>query len=287
MTDDGKTHPGDTIAKLCSDIREGLEKKNSPLMVAIAGGSCTGKSTISRAIMAEFGNLASIVHLDDFQLGEDFQFKDSPYRWDDPRNFDPDFALSSIVELSKGAAVEIPKFDLVLNKRVGNQKILPTPIVILDGLYPLMEQFLPFMDIRVYVEAQYYARFFRRIFRFTNEVDKELGSVPVKHMLTSVHRAHHRYVVGQRTVANYILSNPYSFNLETAQKYKLSEARDGHRLIRIAGLVQLPDNTEFIVGLDNHDHLTSVVTWAGKEVFRASIDESIARLISQVDWYSW
>ena len=255
-------------------------------IVALTGGSCCGKSFYSKKISDSFGSdNITILHQDDFQLGDDFPEKNNTaYRWDDPRNFDPDYAAKTIANLSDGSTTKCPVFDLTLNKRVGEVEVSPNKYIIFDGIYVLHEQFLPYIQSSIYFEVPFYARFLRRIFRFTNEVDLNKGDVPVRHMIRRVFQAHEKFVAPQRELADIVVTLSYSFEKETAVKYTFRETSPVLKENNAQFVKDLPDDITILAGFSGSDTPHVEILWKDARIFSTQTDGEVIDKIGDIDW---
>ncbi|MGI0135249.1 MAG: hypothetical protein ACREBW_09870 [Candidatus Micrarchaeaceae archaeon] len=102
--------------KALQEIQERLNVHDSqrPFCIMVAGGSSTGKSsTVLPELIAALGDKAVLVEQDWYQLGQNFAEKDtSPYRWDDPRNFQISQLAAGLRQLQQGHTISAPLFDV-------------------------------------------------------------------------------------------------------------------------------------------------------------------------------
>ncbi len=195
----------DTIYQSLQSLRE------FPKVISVAGGSCTGKSSyVVNYLKEKLTGQYTVISQDDFQLGDDFKHKDtSPWKWDDPRQFSLEECKKALLSLKAGNTVTISPFSLKSNRRVGNKTIKPSKYIIFDGLYSLQDGIDTLADVSIYVESPFYARFLRRIFRYTFETNTGPVEIPVSLMINSIYRAHSTFVTQQKSVAKYIVTVPY------------------------------------------------------------------------------
>lgn len=198
-------------SELRNVIANQVLSKKQPCVVGIAGGSASGKTTIARYLSEQLDN-AALFSQDLFQLGSDFhKRKTSPYKWDDPENFALPECATALATLKKGAAVQVPAFDVVANQRIGTVKIKPAECIIWEGIYALGDgQLRNQVDISVFVDVPYVVRLLRRIARFFNvraiaQIDDL--SIPARQMLTFVWSAERDFVQRQQHFADYCVSS--------------------------------------------------------------------------------
>jgi uridine kinase len=261
-------------------------KSTYPHIVAIAGGSGSGKTTLTRDLVENLrGNEVAVLAQDDFQLGWDFENQEtSKYRWDDPENYAPEELEQALRQLRAGQSVEVPCFDLALNKRNGSKTIHPSRLIIFEGLHTLSPRFRELIDSSIYVSAPLHARFLRRIFRFMKDVDPAKGAVTVRHMANFVVDAHLQFVAPQRGLAELIVELPYNFESETVKKFCLDSSPSIARTERETQSVNLPNGVR-ISNYESSNGVSSlVIEWSERVVFSCEVDTTIARRVISFDW---
>src|SRR4051794_21998805 len=160
-----------------------------PVTIGVAGGSGSGKTTVSNAILDGVGehHIAYLPH--------DAYYKDLP---DIPRadgdvvNFDhPDSLESALMvehvrQLQQRLAVNIPMYDFSTYRRLDRtQRIEPQPIILIEGILIFSEPALrDLFDIRIFVDADADIRFIRRLQRDVAERGRSVESVIGQYMST-------------------------------------------------------------------------------------------------------
>lgn len=182
---------------------------NGSRVLAVAGGSASGKTTIAQEL-AQYLPSARVFSQDLFQLGKDFNDrKTSPYKWDDPKNFDLASCAVALATLKRGEAVSAPYFDVVANERVGMVTIEPARWVIWEGVYAFYtEELRRQIDIAIFVDVPYVIRLLRRIKRFF--MSRDIAAIddistPARQMLTFVWAAEKTFVSVQREMATFCI----------------------------------------------------------------------------------
>ncbi len=160
-----------------------------PLLIGIAGGSASGKTTIAQCLKEEFEQTRSVVI-----IREDDYYKDQSQKtmaervktnYDHPFAFDHALMIEQIDALLAGQAIEKPVYDFVQHTRSTVTEVIePCDVVVLEGLFVLEEPELrKRLNIKVYVDTDADIRFIRRLLRDVEERGRTLQSV-----VTSVHR---------------------------------------------------------------------------------------------------
>ena len=180
-----------------------------PLILGVAGGSGSGKTTVvSQIIRAMEPVPVSLLHHDSY-------YRDHPDLSDQERarlNYDhPDVLETPLLadhlrELLAGQAVEEPVYDFTTHSRTDEtRRIEPNPVVIVDGILILAEPELrELMDIRVFVETDSDLRFIRRLLRDTQERGRSVDSV-IRQYQATVRPMHLEFVEPSRRHADVIV----------------------------------------------------------------------------------
>ena len=180
-----------------------------PLILGVAGGSGSGKTTVvSQIIRAMEPVPVSLLHHDSY-------YRDHPDLSDQERarlNYDhPDVLETPLLadhlrELLAGQAVEEPVYDFTTHSRTDEtRRIEPNPVVIVDGILILAEPELrELMDIRVFVETDSDLRFIRRLLRDTQERGRSVDSV-IRQYQETVRPMHLEFVEPSRRHADVIV----------------------------------------------------------------------------------
>lgn len=152
------------------------------VIIGIAGGSGSGKTTVQRAIMERFGprRIALLDHdayyrdLSHLPLEERVRFN-----FDHPDALETDLMVQHVDALLAGQPIAKPTYDFAAHSRLpGTETIEPRPVIILDGILVLAEPALrERMDIKIYVDAADDVRLMRRIERDIHERGRTLTSV--------------------------------------------------------------------------------------------------------------
>ena len=178
------------------------------LIIGIAGGSGSGKSTISQAIKNMFGDNITIINHDNYykrQVGRTYDER-AKVNYDCPDAFDTDLMAEHIQALKRGETILCPVYDYTIHNRSDETiEIKPTSVLIIDGILILAEESLrSLMDIKIFVDTPDDIRILRRIRRDVNERARSLDSV-IDQYLTTVRPMHELYVGPSRKYADIIV----------------------------------------------------------------------------------
>lgn len=158
-----------------------------PLIIGIAGGAGSGKSTISEKLKSINGeNKVQIIEQNSFV--KDFSSMNFDERkklnFEHPDSFDFDYLVRILKDLALGNDVSIPSFDFVTLERTDNfQTITPKDIIIVEGSLILYEKKLSdLFDIKVFIDTDSDIRLIRRIIRDTKEKSMPLEKIILEYI---------------------------------------------------------------------------------------------------------
>ena len=179
------------------------------LIIGIAGGSASGKSTFTQRLKKRFGKDVVILHHDNYY--RDQTEMDSEERkkinYDHPDSLDTDLLLSHLADLREGKAISCPVYDFTLNNRSGQTlRIEPAAIIILEGILVLSDPALrEMMDLKIYVDADADDRLARRILRDVKERKRDLEGI-IRQYQNTVKPMHSLYVEPAKQEADIVLN---------------------------------------------------------------------------------
>jgi len=167
------------------------------IVIGIAGGTGSGKSTMIQKIKDEFHDEIAI-------LSHDFYYKrhdDMSYEercglnYDHPNAFDTDLMIEHIRQLKAWTVVERPVYDFSIHNRVDETvAVHPAKVVVVEGILIFENQELrDLCDIKVFIDTDADVRILRRILRDVRERGRTLDSV-VSQYLTTVKPMHEQFV---------------------------------------------------------------------------------------------
>ncbi|GMQ81843.1 MAG: uridine kinase [Rhodothermia bacterium] len=180
-----------------------------PVVIGIAGGSGSGKSTVLSTLVDELGS--DIVGV----LDHDAYYRDlnhialeerAFFNFDHPDTLETDLLLDHLDELKMGRSIEKPVYDFTNHTRTDETtEITPLPIIIVEGLLVLSEpRLVDRMDIKVFVDADSDIRLSRRIKRDTLERGRSLESILEQYERT-VRPMHLKFVEPSKREADIII----------------------------------------------------------------------------------
>lgn len=179
------------------------------ILIGIAGGTGSGKTTLADKLVDSFGSQeVTVIRQDNYyKRHDDMDFEQrTRLNYDHPDAFDMDLFYEHIVLLKQGKPVEIPVYDYTIHNR-SEETILvnPTPVIVLEGFMLFVEKRLcDLMDIKVFVDTDADVRILRRIVRDVKERGRSLESV-ISQYLTTVKPMHEQFVEPSKRHADIIV----------------------------------------------------------------------------------
>lgn len=178
------------------------------LIIGIAGGSGSGKSTIADIICRRFeGRVAMMRHDDYYKAHNDKTYEErARQNYDCPDAFETELMAAHLRRLRDGQAVDCPTYDYGNHNRAeATRRVEPAPVVLVDGILVLAEkQLRDMMDIKIFVDADADVRILRRITRDVNERKRTLDSV-IEQYIRTVKPMHEAYVEPSKKYADIII----------------------------------------------------------------------------------
>jgi uridine kinase len=178
------------------------------LTIGIAGGTGSGKTTITRRIQRQFGDqVCTLYHDNYYKAHDDIPMEErSKLNYDHPDAFDTDLLVRQLRALQAGQAIQCPVYDYAVHNRTEKTvTVCPAPVILVEGILILADPTLcQAMDIKVFVDADADVRILRRIVRDVRDRGRSLESV-VNQYLTTVKPMHEQYVEPSRRRADIIV----------------------------------------------------------------------------------
>lgn len=145
----------DKSADQCrATLREQLRHAQRPILLGVAGDSGSGKTTYTHGIRRLLGNdMVTTIALDGYHKEDRAQRRKSGRVPLDPTANHLDLVLEHLHSLREGQPVEIPVYNHQTGCFDAPQIVRPAPVVVVEGLHALYEQFLPLLDFSLYVDS--------------------------------------------------------------------------------------------------------------------------------------
>lgn len=183
----------------------------TPLLILVAGGSASGKSTVVSEIVNKAGldDVLIIRHDDYYKDQSDVAFeKRIDVNYDHPDALDSDLLQDHLSQLLKGDIIEKPLYDFVSYTRKKETEVVsPKKVIIVEGILILSDPYIrKLSNLNVYVELDDDTRFIRRMMRDLNERGRSIESI-VSHYQNTVKPMFYKYVKPSKRHAHVIIPN--------------------------------------------------------------------------------
>ncbi len=180
-----------------------------PIIIGVAGGSGSGKTTVTRAIYNQFEDTSMLV------IEQDYYYKDQSHlpfeerlntNYDHPLAFDNDLLMEHLQHLLDRQPIEKPVYNYEMHTRSNETiHVEPKDVIILEGILVLEDERLrEMMDIKVFVDTDSDLRIIRRLMRDINERGRSIESV-IDQYINVVRPMHLQFVEPAKRYADIII----------------------------------------------------------------------------------
>lgn len=183
---------------------------DKPIIIGIAGGSASGKTSIAEALRDTFSDTKSVIIIrqDDYYKNQSDMPMEERVKtnYDHPFAFDNDLMVAQIKQLINGETILKPTYNFVEHTRSDvTEKIEPCDVIILEGLFVLEDESLrKLLSIKIFVDTDADIRFIRRLIRDVKERGRTLDSV-VSQYVNTVRVMHNAFIEPSKRYADIII----------------------------------------------------------------------------------
>ncbi|MEA5017742.1 MAG: uridine kinase [Erysipelotrichaceae bacterium] len=183
---------------------------NKSVIIGIAGGSASGKTTVAQRLKKTFEetNSVIIIRQDDYYKDQNHLTMEERIKtnYDHPLAFDNDLLVKQLDQLANGIPVEKPIYDFVNHTRSTKTEIVePADVIVLEGLFVLESEFIRNrLNIKLFVDTEADIRFIRRLKRDVNERGRTLDHV-ITQYTTTVKIMHSLFIEPSKRYADLII----------------------------------------------------------------------------------
>ena len=178
------------------------------MVVGIAGGTGSGKTTITKKLMQRFGGDVSVIYHDNYyKAHHNMSYEErSRLNYDYPDSFDTVLLIQAVKDLKAGRSVTCPVYDYTIHDRFDKVIVVrPAKVIIVEGILIFQSRELcQQMDIKIYVDTDADVRILRRIVRDVRDRGRSLDSV-VNQYLSTVKPMHAQFVAPSKRNADIII----------------------------------------------------------------------------------
>lgn len=190
------------------------------MIIGIAGGTGSGKTTLAKNISNYFGDSISVLRHDDYYKKHDELSYDERtlLNYDHPDAFDTELMLTHLKALKRGEDVESPIYDYTVHNRAeGTRRVSAKPVILVEGIMIFESAALcELIDLKVFVDTDADVRIIRRITRDVRDRARTLESV-ITQYLTKVKPMHEAFVEPSKKKADIIIpeggKNPVAYGM--------------------------------------------------------------------------
>jgi len=183
--------------------------KRKPVVIGVAGGSGSGKTSVTKSIYESFKGHSILM------LEQDFYYKDQSHlpfeerlktNYDHPLAFDNDLLIEHIESLLRFEAINKPVYDYSVHTRSSDViHVEPKDVIILEGILVLEDERLRnLMDIKLYVDTDADLRIIRRLVRDIKERERSMDSV-IDQYVNVVRPMHNQFIEPTKRYADIII----------------------------------------------------------------------------------
>lgn len=205
----------------------------SPIIIGIAGGTGSGKSTFTNRLKAMFGDEITVIYHDNYYRAHDeIPFEErKAINYDHPDSLETELLIEHLKDLKAGKSVQCPVYDFSQHNRSKDfTEIKPSSIIILEGILIMAdERIRDMLDIKIFVDADADERILRRVRRDMEERGRDLENI-MEQYLTTVKPMHYLYIEPTRHYADIVINsgmNEVAFDLVATKISNLIDEKVG------------------------------------------------------------
>ncbi len=198
-----------------------------PFVLGIAGGTASGKSTLTTAVSAELGERCLVIKHDRYYFSIPADFKEHPetFNFDHPDSLETDRLIRDLGALAQGQGSFLPRYDFATHLRLSDEWIEPRPIIIVEGILVLSCQKLcERFDLKLFIDAPQSIRLARRMQRDQQTRGRKPKDI-LEQFERSVEPMHNRFVEPSKENADRIVDGTVDVEQLTSELLALIDER--------------------------------------------------------------
>ena len=180
------------------------------MLIGIAGGTGSGKSTFTNRIKKQFGDDVTVIYHDNYyRRRDDIPFEErKKINYDHPDALETDMLIEHIKQLKSGKSVVCPVYDFSVHNRSDKTVVIkPSKVILVEGILVLQNpELCNLLDIKIFVEADADERILRRVLRDVEERGRDLRGI-IDQYLTTVKPMHYRFVEPSKAKADIVINS--------------------------------------------------------------------------------
>ena len=181
-----------------------------PLVIGIAGGTGSGKTTLTNRIKHDFADDVAILYLDNYYRAHDnlsFEERET-INYDHPDALEIDLLVRHVKKLLAGKSIAMPVYDYSIHNRTKDVRhVDPKRILVVEGILVLQnDELRKLLDIGIYVDTDADERVLRRVIRDVKERGRDVEGI-ARQYLSTVKPMHYLYVEPTRALADIVVNS--------------------------------------------------------------------------------
>ncbi len=186
-----------------------MAEKIPPLVIGIAGGSGSGKTTVANSILKQVGahRIAYLPHDAYYRDLADLPFNQRVrVNFDHPDSLESELLIEHIIKLKQWQAVDLPIYDFTHHVRTDQTiRVEPQRVILVEGILIFSEKTLrELFDVKIFVDTDADLRFIRRLDRDISERGRTVRNV-IDQYLNTVRPMHLEFVEPSKRYADVII----------------------------------------------------------------------------------
>ncbi len=182
--------------------------QNKILVIGIAGGTGSGKTTLMHNLVERFGDVVTVLSHDNYyKCRDELPFEERcKLNYDEPDAFDTSLMVYHLEQLRRGEAIDCPVYDFTVHNRSKETiRVEPKQVIIVEGILIFENEMLrKLMDVKIFVDTDADVRLCRRIKRDVNKRCRTMESV-LEQYLKTVKPMHEKYVEPTKKYADIVV----------------------------------------------------------------------------------
>ena len=178
------------------------------LVIGIAGGTGSGKTTLMKNLIARFGDVVTVLSHDNYYRRHDeLTYEErSALNYDEPAAMETELMVRHLDALRHWQEIDCPVYDFSVHNRSDETiRVVPRKVIIVEGILIFADEALrDLMDIKIFVDTDADVRLCRRIKRDVNKRGRTLESVLTQYQ-TTVKPMHENYVEPSKKYADLVV----------------------------------------------------------------------------------
>lgn len=183
--------------------------ESHPIVIGLAGGTGSGKTTVANIILERVGadRIAYVPHDSYYRNLADLpRAQRDVVNFDHPNSLETELMIEHVRALKAGQPADLPVYDFTIHSRtLRTRRVRPQPVIIVEGILIFAEPVLrDLFDVKIYVDTDADLRFIRRLTRDIAERGRTVESV-IHQYLTTVRPMHMEFVEPSKRYADVII----------------------------------------------------------------------------------